>query len=104
MWARIPPAVRGQWTATTTSSYPLGTLTVSKATPAISLVSSASPAVFAQPVAFTATIASIAGTPTGTVGFYDGSTSLGTASLSQKVATYTTASLDAGDTFYNRSL
>jgi hypothetical protein len=50
-----------------------------------------------QPVTFTATLASVGGTPSGTVQFYDGSTLLGTAALTGGIATYTTT-LPAGST------
>lgn len=43
--------------------------------------SSANPAVFSQPVTFTATVTSSGGTPTGTVTFKDGTTTLGTSAL-----------------------
>ncbi len=47
-------------------------------------------------VTFTATVAAPSGTPTGTVNFYDGTTLLGTGTLSAGAATYTTSSLAAG--------
>jgi hypothetical protein len=63
------------------------------------LVSSANPSNVGQPVTFTATVAptSGAGTPTGTVTFTDGATSLGTGTLSGGQATFTTSSLSAGN-------
>jgi hypothetical protein len=58
------------------------------------LVSSANPSVFGQPVTFTATVTGAGGTPTGKVTFKDGSTTLGSVALnSSGVATYTTSSL-----------
>jgi hypothetical protein len=58
------------------------------------LVSSANPSVYGQPVTFTATVAGTGGTPTGNVTFKDGSTTLGSAPLnSSGVAMYTTPSL-----------
>ena len=78
-------------TATTTV-----TLTVNQAMPGIALVSSANPAYVSNPVTFTATVTSGAGAPTGTVSFYDGTTSLGSGSLASGVATYTASSLTAG--------
>jgi hypothetical protein len=61
--------------------------------------SSASPTVFGQPVTFTATV-SVAppgsGTPTGTVSFLDGSTTLGTSPLIGGVASFATKSLSVG--------
>ena len=46
------------------------------------VASSANPSVYGQQVTFTATVKPGTGTPTGTVIFYDGSTVLGTATLS----------------------
>ena len=62
------------------------------------LTSSANPSVFGQSVTFTATVtpASGSGTPTGSVTFYDGSTPLGTATLSAKKASLETTSLPVG--------
>lgn len=55
--------------------------------------------VFGQPVVFTATVtgSGATGTPTGTVQFFHGSTSLGTGVLNHGVATLTTANLPLGD-------
>jgi hypothetical protein len=55
--------------------------------------------VFGQSVTFTTTISVVApgtGTPTGTVTFKDGTTTLATATLSGGSATYTTSSLSVG--------
>lgn len=61
------------------------------------LVSSPNPSDFGQVITFTATVASRLGTPTGTVTFYNGTTSLGTSPLnSNDVATLTTSSLPGG--------
>ncbi len=64
------------------------------------LTSSLNPSNFGQPVTFTATVTAqrgfYKGTPTGTVSFYDGTTLLGTGTLSNGVATYTTSSLSVG--------
>jgi hypothetical protein len=60
------------------------------------LASSPNPTVFGQPVTFTATVAVVPpgiGTPTGTVTFLDGTTTLGTGTLAAGVATYTTNAL-----------
>ena len=60
------------------------------------LVSSINPSVFGQTVKFTATINHVvAGTPTGTVTFKDGGTTLGIAALSGGVASFSTATLPA---------
>ena len=69
----------------------LGTLTgnpevINKAGPTVALTSSQNPSVFGQSVTFTATVSATGGTPTGTVTFLDGGTSIGTATLSAGVA------------------
>ena len=65
-----------------------------------SLVSSANPSAYGQSVTFTATVKPTSpnkGTPTGTVNFFDGATSLGTATLSAAgKATLKTAGLAIG--------
>ncbi len=60
------------------------------------LSSSASPAVLGQRVTLTATVTSIAGTPTGTVTFTDGTATLGTVALSSGQASFTISSLALG--------
>jgi hypothetical protein len=65
---------------------------VSRAVTATNVGSNADPSSYGQSVTFTATVTSgYTGTPTGTVSFFDGSTSLGSASLSGGVATLVTA-------------
>jgi autotransporter-associated beta strand protein len=81
------------------SATPL-TQTVSKASTTTSNVTSsnASP-VYGQAVTFTATVTVSSpgvGTPTGTVTFFDGVTSLGTGTLNGNTATFTTTTLGAG--------
>ena len=63
-----------------------------------STVLSTSPktSVYGQPVTLTATVTSSSGSPTGSVIFYNGSASLGSASLSTGVASVSVASLPAG--------
>jgi sugar lactone lactonase YvrE len=70
--------------------------TVNKAAAAITLASSANPALAGNPVTFTATVSSSAGTPTGTVSFFDNTATLGPAVLSGGIATATTSSLGQG--------
>ena len=62
------------------------------------LTSGTNPSVSGQSVTFTATVAasSGAGTPTGTVNFLDGTTTIGTGTLSSGVATFSTSSLAVG--------
>jgi hypothetical protein len=67
--------------------------TVSQATPSITLTSSMNPALVTNPITLTVSVASTAGTPTGSVSFYDGTTLLATATLSSGTAAYTTLSL-----------
>ncbi len=63
------------------------------------VVSNNNPSIFGQSVMFTATITAVppgAGTPTGTVTFKDGASTLGPGTLSGGVATFTTSALTAG--------
>lgn len=75
------------------------TQTVNQASTATSISSSPNPAVAGQPVTFTATVLPISpggGTPTGTVMFTDGTTTLGSTPLSSGKATLTVPSLSPG--------
>ncbi len=76
---------------------------VSRVNTNISVTSSSNPSTFGQPVTFTATvvravsgIAPGAGTPTGAVEFFNGSTSLGSVSLTGFTATLLTSALGIG--------
>jgi hypothetical protein len=72
---------------------------VNQASTSTTLVSSANPSASGQSVTFTATVGALApgsGTPTGTVTFYDGSTKLGTATVSGGAAGFTTSTLTVG--------
>ena len=69
------------------------TQTVNQATPTLTVASSSNPSTYGGSVKFTATISS---GPTGTVTFYDGSSSIGTGTISGGKATYTTTGLMAG--------
>jgi len=87
----------------TESSSSAASLTVQPDSTSTSVVATSTAPVFGQPVTFTATVLpddQDAGYPTGTVTFYDGSTELGTASLSTSggatTATLTTAALAVG--------
>jgi hypothetical protein len=60
------------------------------------LSSSANPASFGQNVVFTATVSSALGAPAGSVNFYDGTTLLGTATLSGGTAVFGISSLAVG--------
>ena len=77
------------------TSAPL-TQTVNHAATTSQVTSSANPSVFGESVTFTATVKAVApgsGTPTGTVSFLDGSTSLGTGTLSGGKATLSISTL-----------
>ena len=60
------------------------------------LAVSPSPGVLGQPVTFPATVTATTGIPSGPVEFFDGATSLGTASLTNGVATLQTSALALG--------
>ena len=74
------------------------TPTAAKATSSTTLTSSMNPSSFGQPVIFTATVSSAAGgSPTGTVTFYNGANSLGTAVLNATgQALFSTTTLTLG--------
>jgi hypothetical protein len=69
---------------------------VTKATTTTALVSSANPSVQGKSVTFTASVSSLAGTPTGKVQFLDGKTVLATVKLTSGSAKYTTSKLSPG--------
>lgn len=84
--------------ATSTSS-PAVTVTVSHASSTTTLTVSPTSSVYGESLTLTATIAAVSpgtGTPTGTVTFYNGTTSLGTGTLSSGVATLAVTSLPTG--------
>ena len=68
----------------------------SQASTTTTITSLANTSVYGQAVTFTAIVRSGAGTPTGTVTFNDGSTTLGIGTLSNGVATFTTSALAVG--------
>ncbi|HTX75730.1 MAG TPA: protease pro-enzyme activation domain-containing protein [Terracidiphilus sp.] len=80
---------------TTESAHTL-TFTIDSPTTA-SLVATPNPSMVGQSVKMTATVtATLSGTPTGSVTFWNGATNLGTGTLSGGVATLSTTSLPAG--------
>jgi len=84
----------GNFTASTSTAV---TQTVNQAYTMIAAASNLNPATFGQSVVFTATVQpSNGGTTTGSVTFLDGSTSLGTATVSSNAAQFTLANLSAG--------
>ncbi|MEI9811734.1 MAG: Ig-like domain repeat protein [Acidobacteriota bacterium] len=81
------------------SISPVHTKTVTQASTSTSLGSAPDPSVLGQTVILTATLTAPppgAGTPTGTVSYFDGASLLGTAALSGGAATLTTSSLTQG--------
>jgi hypothetical protein len=72
--------------------------TIKQATPSIGLVlsSGSNPSSVDESLTFTATVTSTVGSPTGKVAFLDGTTTLGSVSLTSGVAAYTTTTLAAG--------
>jgi hypothetical protein len=95
----ITAVYNGDTKFTTSTSSPL-VQTVNKPDTTTTLISSANPSVYGQAVAFTATVTAVppgSGTPTGTVTFKDGTTSLGTATLDATGnATISTSALSVG--------
>ena len=78
-----------------TSSAAMLTVNTASLTTAVS--SSKSPTVFGQAVTFTAAVSATSGTPTGTVTFLDGASTIGTATLdSTGAAVFTTSALAVG--------
>ena len=74
------------------------TLTVNAAAATTAVASSKNPTVFGQAVTFTATVSATAGTPTGTVTFLDGASTIGTATLdSTGAGAFTTSALAVGN-------
>ncbi|MGA5822264.1 Ig-like domain-containing protein, partial [Kitasatospora sp. NPDC094028] len=86
-------------TAFNGSTSPVDAQTVNTADTTTALTSAPDPSVFGQPKVLTATVtvaAPGAGTPTGTVSFFDGATLLGTGTVVAGVATFTTTDLAVG--------
>jgi sugar lactone lactonase YvrE len=69
---------------------------VSKNAASVALSSSQNPVLVTNSVTFTATVSGTSGTPTGSVSFYDGTTLLGSGTVAQGVALYTTTTLAIG--------
>ena len=72
------------------------TQTVNQAASATAITSSVNPSASGQSVTFTATVSGSAGTPTGTVTFKDGATTIGSGSLTSGQASFSTNALTAG--------
>ncbi len=69
---------------------------LAKAMTTTTLVSSMNPSVSGKPVAFTAVVSSLAGTPTGKIKYLNGTTVLATLTLTSGSAQYTTSQLKPG--------
>jgi hypothetical protein len=102
--SQSPVGTYAIWSSGVTSAnydvaYANGTLKVVRGQAAVSVVTSPSPSGVNQPLTVTATVAAAApaaGSPTGSVSFFDGPTRLGTATLTGSVAALTTAGLEPG--------
>jgi hypothetical protein len=85
------------FTPTDTTDYSMSTgsvtLTVNKATPALSVATSGTPSTYGGSVTFTATVSS---GPSATVTFFDSGNAIGTGTISGTTATFTTNTLTAG--------
>jgi hypothetical protein len=93
----IVPSVTGSNLGNYTVNIVNGTLTVTAAATTTTLTAPGSGATYGANETLTATVASTAGTPGGTVTFYSGATALGTGTLnSSGVATLSTTALPAG--------
>jgi len=81
------------------TTFVAGSLTIVRDGVLVTVSTSPEPSGLDQPMTFTATVAAAppgAGSPGGTVRFFDGTTLLGSATLTDGSATLTTAGLDAG--------
>jgi len=81
------------------STSSVSTVTVSPSATTSTLTATPNPSPFGQSVTLTVTIAAVspgAGNPTGTVEFFNGATSLGTATISDGKATLTSTTIPAG--------
>jgi hypothetical protein len=98
----IVPSVTGANLADYSINATNGTLTIAQASSSLILSWNASSITTGQPVVLTANVADATagsvGTPTGSVSFYDSTTLLGTAILSNGTASYTVSSLTPGAT------
>ena len=71
-------------------------VTVNKAAPSVGLTASPNPVLVQNAVTLAATVAAVAGTPTGSVVFLDGTTTLGTVNLNGGIATLGISTLASG--------
>ncbi|MEU5442711.1 beta strand repeat-containing protein, partial [Streptomyces griseofuscus] len=83
----------------TGSTSPVDVQTVTQSATTTGLTSAPDPSVFGEAKTLTATVAAVppgAGTPTGTVDFFDGATLIGTSTVTGGTATLTTSALGVG--------
>ena len=93
----IIPSVTGTNLGDYTQVIQNGTLSITKAPAVTTTTLSAATIAYGLNVTITATVVSTtSGTPTGTVNFFDNGTALGTVTLSNGVATYSSANLPVG--------
>jgi hypothetical protein len=94
----IVPSATGTNVGNYTFAATNGALTVSKATPGITIATTATSGFNgATSITLTATLTSpTSGLPSGTITFYSGATVVGTATISSGIATYTTTALPVG--------
>ncbi|MCO5306562.1 MAG: Ig-like domain repeat protein [Microthrixaceae bacterium] len=102
-FAGTPPVgTSGDYPLVITATNDIGTdtqdftLTVAKATSSAAVASSQNPSRTGDPVTLTASVWGGGGTPTGSVEFFDGATSLGTGTLAGGQATLVTSALTVG--------
>ncbi|MBN2099988.1 MAG: Ig-like domain repeat protein [Dehalococcoidia bacterium] len=93
-YAVVPSAAFGWGLSNYDISYVNGSLTVNKASISLSLISSVGESTRGRSVTFTATASDTGAT--GTVTFQDGETVLGSSTLLDGIATFTTSTLPAG--------
>jgi len=94
---KLVTAVYGGDTDFAASTSKAASQVIGKASTTIALASPQNPAVFGQPITFTATVTpQFSGTPAGTVTFLDGTKVLKTVSLTAGAASFTTSTLTRG--------
>jgi len=96
LWGMVDPSSSGDfgdtyWTEFSSGNSIMAQITAPTTT--LSVATSDTPSTYGSPVTFTATISS---GPTGTITFYDGSTAIGTGTISGTTATFTTSTLAVG--------
>src|ERR1035437_10100231 len=97
-------AATANFAASTSPAVALVVNAVPPAATSLALTATPNPANAAATVTLTATITSTAGTPTGSIAFFDGSTSLGVVALNANgIATISTSTLDRKSTRLNSS-